>query len=290
MPIASLKDVYSAYDEGKVHTQRFLKGASVAGDLHWMDWGYAAGQPAYNARIGTSLAFNPYVAEGNDAIFFPPIPGGEHRHISDVNIRTLAGGTNQASCAFVMYDLLGVYPLIDGDSTDQQDFTNTLTLPRYTTGEGVLAVLVNHVAPIVAAANGSMTYVNSDGDSKTVAIRVALTGQNKIVSAIPTAGGLGALSIPLTSGCKGVRSVTSLTFTAAPGGLYSLYLYKPLMTLNNNDGNLVAVKVWTEKNTFMMNAWNMPRVLDGAHLGFFFMPNGGGRSVALFGDVTFVWG
>jgi hypothetical protein len=62
------------------------------------------------------------------------------------------------------------------------------------------------------------------------------------------------------------------------------------MTLTNNDGNLVAEKIWTEKCSCAHNAWQMPRVYDGAHLGFFFMPNGGARTVSIFGDMTFIWG
>ncbi len=290
MPIASLKDINDAYDEGRVHTQRFFKNASTSGDLQWIDWAFASGQPAYDARIGTGLSFNPFIASRNDAVFFPSIPGTMERRLKDVNLRTLASGTNQVVCSCVLYDLLGVYPLIDGDSTDEQFLDSTQPLPRYATGDGVLAVLVNHVSPMIGACNGLMTYTDSDNNDKIVDIRVALTGQNKVVTAIPTNGALGAINIPLGTGSKGVKRINSITFTTTPGGLYAIYLIKIITTINNCDGNAVSQKVWTGKDMCLHNAWNMPRIYDGAHLGFFIMPNGSGRTVSMFGDMTFVWG
>lgn len=289
MPITCLRDINESYNEGRVHTQRFFKNASTTGDLQWIDWAFASGQPAYDARIGTAGQFNPIVAAKNDAIFFPPIESGQHRHIVGLNVRTLAGGTSQAVCSMILYDLLGVYPLIDGDSTDEQIMDNSSPLPRYASGEGVLAVMVNHVSPMISAANGSMNYTDDAGASKTTAIRVALTGQNKVVTANAATGGLGGFGIPLESGSKGIRSVDSVTFTGAPGGLFAIYMVKPIVTILNNDGLLTNLKVFTEKCLCSHNGWNMPRIYDGAHLGFFMMPNGGKRSISVFGDATFVW-
>lgn len=66
--------------------------------------------------------------------------------------------------------------LIDGDSTDPQEFDNTLTLPRYTDGNGLRLVLVNHVAPAGASlaltmamdGNGNITLTGSGGLSMIV--------------------------------------------------------------------------------------------------------------------------
>ena len=290
MTIRNLGDVYSAVDAGRIHIQRFYKTASTTGDGQWIDWAYASGQPAYDARIGTALAFNPFVASRNDAIYFPGIDSAHERRILEITLHTIAGGASQATLSAQVYDLLGVYPLIDGDSTDEQLLDNALTLPRYADGAGVVAVLVNHVAPMLAAANGVMTYVDAAGVDRTSSIRVALTGQNKAASAIAGGGGAGA-ACPLGMGTVGggVRRINSIQFAAAPGGLFAVYLLKPLMTIHNNDGLLTAEKTPTEK-AFTASGLRMPRVYDGAHLGFFIMPNGGGRSVSMFGDITFIWG
>lgn len=290
MAIRSLSDVYSAFDAGRVHVQRFYKTASTTGDGQWIDWSYASGQPAYDARIGTALAFNPFVAARNDAIHFPGIGAGQERRILEVTLHTIAGGTNQATLSAQLYDLIGVYPLIDGDSTDEQILDNSNPLPRYADGSGIVAVLVNHVAPMLAAADGVMTYVDANGAPQSHAIRVALTGQNKVASAVAGGGGNGAAcSLGMSALGGGVRQINSIQFSAAPGGLFAIYLIRPLMKIHNNDGLLTAEKTPTEKS-FANAGLNMPRVYDGAHLGFFVMPNGGGRSVSMFGDVTFIWG
>jgi hypothetical protein len=290
MPIRSVSDVLEAHGAGRVHTQRFLKNSGTTGDGQWHDWSYASGQPGYDARIGVAGQFNPFVAVKNDAIYFPPIEAGQERHLTDITLTTIASGTNQSSVDAVLYDILGVYPLIDGDNTDQQSFDNTLTLPRYSSGEGVFPVLVNHVAPVLAVANGTMNYINSIGNPKSVAIRVVNTGQNKVCSAVPDSSSAAALVMPLASGCRGARSVTSVTFTQPPGGLMCIYLMRSLATITNLDGRLVADKIFTEKSLLTQNGWSMPRIYDGAHLGFFVRPNGGGRSFTMFGTLTFVWG
>ena len=183
MSIRSLSDTNSAYDDGRFHVQRFYKANNTAvADGRWIDWAYAAGQPAYDSRIGTAGKFNPYVAARNDAIWFPDIPSGMHRHMKRIVLRTQASGTNQATTDAILYDLLGVYPLIDGDSTDAQDFTNDDPLPRYADGVGIFPVLVNHVAPALAAATGTMVYDDHTGAERTTPIGVSLAVQNTVAS------------------------------------------------------------------------------------------------------------
>lgn len=291
MPIRTIKDIIDAYDEGRCHSQRFLKNASTTGDGQWIDWAYASGQPPYDARVGSPNVFTPQIAVKNDAIWFPAINSDQHRHLIGIDLRTLAGGTNQIILNTIVYDLLGVYPMIDGDSTDLQDMDNTATLPRYATGIGVEAVMVNHIAPLVSAGNGTMVYTSANLGEKTVTFRVDATGQNKVVSGIGTTGGVGtALTMRRASGCKGVLNIKSITFGTAVGGLYAIYLIKPLTTIVNNDGMAVAEKIFTEKSLLHQNGFLMPRIYDGAHLGFFLMPNGGARTISMFGQFNFIWG
>jgi hypothetical protein len=290
MPIRSISDVLAAHDAGRVHTQRFFKNAGTTGDGQWHDWAFASGQPGYDARIGVAGQFNPFIATKNDAIYFPDIPAGQHRHLSEITLRTLAGGASQVTLDGVLYDLLGVYPLVDGDSTDPQEFDNSLLLPRYSTGESIFPVIVNHVAPVIANANGTLNYTNSDGVSKSAAFTLFAAGQNKVCSAAFGSNAACSITLPLASGDIGVRSIQSVQFAAAPGGLFSIYLVRSLTTIQNNDGRAVAEKIFTEKQLCQLNAWHMPRIYDGAHLGFFIRPNGGARSFSMFGTATFIWG
>lgn len=290
MAVRCLADVNAAYDDGRWHMQRFYKSTGTAGDGHWHDWSYAAGQPGYDARIGAVGEFNPYVATKNDAIWFPGIAESHERHLARITLCTVASGTGQLTLDGVLYDLLGVYPLIDGDSTDEQTFTNAAPLPRYADGVGVFPVLVNHVSPIVSAANLTYKFLDTEDVEQTVSAGVHLTGQNRVCSGITGTTAAGAISLPIAS-AHGCKAITSLTFTAAPGGLFAVYLVKPITTIQNCDGSSAAAKIATEKDVFCMDSMRLPRIYDGAWLGFFLRPNGSARTISsVFGNATFIWG
>lgn len=296
MPIRSVSDVLAAYEAGRVHSQRFFKGSLVnVADVQWQDWSFAPGQPAYDARVGVAGRFNPYVATRNDAVWFPDIEPGQHRYLSEVTLRTEVSGTGNNLADAVVYDLVGVYPLVDGDSTDVQVLENDLPLPRYVDGAGVFPVLVNHVAPMIVAAPGLLTYLDHSGVERTTPFRAALTGPGRVCSAPDngSAAGAGALSLPLGGGARGVRAVTAVQFTAPPGGLFSVYLYRPLTTTANSSvgSRGASGKVATVRQSLGSNAWHMPRVHDGAHLGMFLRLGNGGRAFSsVFGSMEFVWG
>ena len=294
MPILTLADTNAAYEQGRVHVQRFYKGNNTTiKDGFWQDWSFAAGQPAYDARIGVAGAFNPFIATGNDAIYFPEVANEHDRRLKGVVLASTAGGTGQSSLNVIVYDLLGVYPLIDGDSTDVQEFDNALTLPRYASGQGVFPVLVNHIAPVTSSGAGILTYVDTNDTEQNTDFGVALGTAGNVVSAVTNsvvAGSQGSLSMP-TKNSPGVKAIKSIQFTAPPSGLLCIYMVKPLVTLSNNDGALLADKVATEKFLAMQNGWHYPKVEDGAWLGMFTMPNGSSRTVAsMYGYFEFIWG
>ena len=296
--IGTQSALQSAYDEGRFHTQRFIKtGAGQANDTKWQDWAFQAGQPAYDARIGPVAAFVPVVAVKNDAFYFPPIPAGQQRMLHKLTIRPQASNASQATIDFVLYDLVGYYPLLDGDSTDPQDMDNTLTLPRYESGEGLRLVMVNHVSPATAAGQMLLEYTDSNDVDQTITLGIPNNGQNTVCSGIDTATttGLGALTLSLGGGVTGVKRVNRVTYLTPPGGLHCIYVIKPLAQFQHyHDALLQAdtsgVKAAMEIDFALKDGWRMPIIKDGAHLSFFYRPNGGGRTCTFFGDATFVWG
>jgi hypothetical protein len=292
MAIVSAKDIADAFADGRVHTQRFLKNAGLAGDGQWQDWAYASGQPAYDARIGDALTATPIVATRNDAIYFPPISGTQERRLLEMRCYTTAGGTGQLTVSYELYDLLAVYPLIDGDNTDPQAMDNTAPLPRYTDGVGVRAVLVNHVAPgITAGCATNITYTDSDDTQRTVTVYTTTDGLGKAAWTQNAAGtgAMGDLYLPCDG--PGVKQIDELTFTTAPGGLWAIYLVAPLARMDWQGGiAAVTQTLMVEKSLCTQDSFNLPRIYDGAHLGFFYMPNGSARTVATFGSATFAWG
>ncbi len=287
MAIRSLSDLNAAFDAGKFHVQRFQKNAGTAHAKIWADPTFASGQPAYDAHVGSPATFTQCVAQKNDAIFFPGIAAGEERYLVEAQM-----WSNQATyngpISVVFFDLLGYYPLIDGDSTDEQAFDNTLTLPRYADGVGVFPVMVSHVAPAVQNGVANITYTDSDGVSQSCTIDVPNNGQNLVCSGSRTTAGATSctISMALNDGIKGVRSIDSLTYTTPPGGLHCIYMVRVLGSMVLGD-NLVCA----EKNFVTRKAFNPPRIHDGAWIGWFDMLATGttARTVAWFGNFTFAW-
>ena len=285
-----MRDVVSAFDEGRVHTQRFTKANGTSGDGQWLDWSYASGQPAYDARIGDALTFTPFVAQGNDAIFFPPAPGMDRR-ILELNIVNIASGIDQLFTEFQLYDLIGVYPLIDGDNSDVQTLDNTQAFPRYADGAGVRAVLVNHIAPAIGASDMIVEYQNTSGATKSTTWRTTTFGQNKVCYTIPGGTASGPLYCAMADADDGFTQINSVQLTSAPGGLWAIYIVKPLGYFASRTGQAGANRqATTELNFALHQGWRMPKVLDGAWLGLFYAMQGGTRAASLYGNMTFIWG
>lgn len=282
-----LSDVLDAYEAGRVHTQRFQKNAGTAHALQWADCTFASGQPGYDARVGPAGSFTPAIASRNDAIYFPPILSGQERYLASSTFWARLASFN-AEGSLVIFDLLGYYPLIDGDSTDDQALDNTLPLPRYTSGEGVGIVVVNHIAPQLQAGTMTLTYTDQSNVQNTITVRVPNQGQNLVCSGQDAVSlNTTTITLPLANGSRGVKRIDSVTFSTAPGGLFCFYLVKLLATSTFAGDNNVA----TEKSYLTQNGCAMPRIYDGAWVGWFDRIGAGtSRTVSWFGDLTFIWG
>lgn len=288
MAIRSLSDIYTAFDAGKFHIQRFQKNAGTAHAKVWADPTFASGQPAYDAHVGTPATFTPCIATRNDSIWFPGIASGEERYLVEAQMYS-AQATFNGPISVVFFDLVGYYPLIDGDSTDTQVFDNTQTLPRYTDGEGVMPVMLCHVAPALQNGLATITYTDSNGAAQTCVVDVPNNGQNLVCSgSYSTMGATSStIAMALNDGVSGVRSINSLTYSTPPGGLHVIYLVKILGSMQLGD-NLVT----GEKSFVTDKGFNPPKIPDGAWLGWFDMLATGttARTVAWWGNFTFVWG
>lgn len=288
MAIRSLSDFNAAFAAGKFHVQRFQKNAGTAHAKVWADPSYASGQPAYDARVGSPLTFTPSIAQKNDAIWFPGIAAGEERYLAEAQMWS-SQATYNGPISVVLFDLLGYYPLIDGDSTDLQECVNDVSLPRYADGVGVQMVLVNHIAPAIQNGLTVINYTDSGDVERTVTVDIPNNGQNLVCSGCRTTAGAASstVHIPLGGGAKGVKRINSIQHTTAPGGLHCIYLVRILGSMVLGD-NLVCA----EKNFIAEKAFAPPRIYDGAWLGWFDMLATGttARTVAWFGNFTFVWG
>jgi hypothetical protein len=268
--------IVAAVEQGRVHTQRFLKNPSATTGARWTDSAFASGQPAYDPRIGTALTFKPETGTCNECIYTGHAPS--EKHLFSTTLRADGAG---GPISILLLDLLGYYPLIDGDSTEFQPFDNTLTLPRCTDGSGVLPVLVSSVAPAIVTTPATIVYTDANGVSQTsppFGVATSSTPGQVLNTPASTGATPGGLAIPLNSSTYGVRSVDGIQYTNAPGGLQSLYLIRPIATFTCNGDRFLA----TER-TFP----NCPVIPDGTAFSLFFYQQAS-SATSFFGHFTFI--
>lgn len=120
--------------------------------------------------------------------------------------------------------------LVGNVATVQTTGLPTAALPRYTSGEGVMAGLIVYTAIGATATTVTINYTNQAGTSGRVST-ATLIGS----SVTSPAGSF--LPIPLANGDTGVRSVQSVTLLATTGtaGNMGVVLYRPLQMIALND-------------------------------------------------------
>jgi len=277
--------VNEAFNEGRFHTQRFIKiNAQVPAPNTFLEWGPVTGHPMASARVGNPLDFTPLVGSANNSIYFPPIPSTSRRYLASATFRA----DNNCAYSVLIGDLLGYYPIISGDSTDTQTFNNTLSLPRYQNGQGVIASLVSNVSITTSTGSAEVTYVDSnDVTCKSYFRTINLGLQSAILNVSNTVGagstGLGIPADPISSG-SGIKRVVDITYTVSPGGIQAIYLWKPLATIVFNSDSTLS----REKDFMSHNGMSAPIILDGAYLNVFFQGSNFNQG-RFFGDLTFIW-
>lgn len=186
---------------------------------------------------GQSPRFAPYDATMQGCIWPGDlISGTATKHLLTMSAQT--AGATTVPITLLLVDLLGCYARIDGNVGTPLTLANTLTLPRYTTGAGVMAYSV--VAPATTGAtahNCLMTYtnqanVNTRNLPQTVAATVSAVNSH-IYHTGTAANNIGPF-LPLQAGDTGIRSVQTWQQSAANGTastFTNLVLAKPIMEL-----------------------------------------------------------
>ena len=186
---------------------------------------------------GQSPRFAPYNANQQGCIWPGDLTGGTAtKHLLTMSAQT--AGATTVPITLLLVDLLGSYARIDGNTGSALTLANTLTLPRYTDGTGVMAYSV--VAPATTGAsahNVVMNYTNQSNVNnrnlpQTVAATVSAVNSH-IYHSGTAANNIGPF-LPLQAGDTGIRSVQTWQQTAANGTastFTNLVLCKPIMEL-----------------------------------------------------------
>lgn len=224
--------IEAAVDDGRTWLSTFRKAVTTTATVsgQWFDYSYVGGNPIPNYYAAAPL--EAAVLDAAKGIIVPRMATGETQWLHRWQVMTAASSatsTTNSNQTLCLLDYLLFYPFVDMDAAgEDQSLTQTVTLPRYTTGEGVQMMCVAQ-APTVGGGRFTISYVDSDGNAQVTESLFcgAAQGAGAIVNATGNAAGLTPF-VPLGIGVKGVREVTSVNFSVANGGLMAVVLVKPL--------------------------------------------------------------
>ena len=278
---ANVAQLAAADAAGRTHACSLRKvpsQASVAGG--WADLSMAAGNPKPQYYAATPLAAA--VLDGFDGIFHGDAKTPASKHLTAIGLVT---PTAAMVGRYILCDYLMFYPFVDGDSLDIQVMDNTVTLPRYTDGDGVMVMAVAS-APTTGGGAFTFDYVDQAGVARTSpVINCNTTAANiaALVTAQQAVAAGGQYFLPLTGGSTGVRSITSAACTSASGGLVALVLVKPLLEIVVRE-----IDTMNEIECVRMRP-GAPRIYDGAYLNLIANPAGSIAAGQLAGYAKFAW-
>ncbi len=283
--ITGIKQLVDAELDGKErrYTWRKTPSQTTTAGL-WFDLSMSPGRPVPKYWFDAPPAIAKQVTYSADG-------GLEHGggvSPSEKYLRLTTGIATAATAlplTLILCDYLLYYPSIDDSVLDEQVMDNTVTLPRYTDGDGVQAIAVS-VAGRTGGQSFYFTYTNQDGVtdrvSKTVVQNSAAALGTIVTSSTATNGG-GNPFIGLQDGDTGIRSIDSVVMLGADVGLFTLILVKPLGT-----SVIREITAPAEKDYFMESA-TIPRIYDDAYLSFLALPQGTLAATALMGDIKTIW-
>ena len=288
----------NAPDSGRVHVTTFRKAvasaATVANDF--IDYTYFSGNPVANFYASTPMEAA-YV-ESNRGINIPNISGQFLKSLTVMSAASSATGTTNQNQRLCLADYLLYYPFIDTDAVgEQQDTIATNALTRYTDGQGVMMMAVGQSA---SSAIGTFTvrYTNSAGvagRTSQATFTKIISGGGTLVSSSTNAVAGSHPFVGLQAGDTGVRSVESVTFTAAGGGLMAIVLVKPLFHFYSTQecrrtttGNLESYGAASQFESVIHR--NPVEIKQGAILGVIGLGNAGSlASSILAGTLETIW-
>ena len=286
MALNRLRDfVDEGYEKGKYWTTTFRKVPAIAATAGmWVDLSMAPGNPTPNYYIGDEKVSTIPTDWYKKGIFHGGAVSPEIKYLHKITMLGTAAAV--APAPYLLCDYLMYYPLIDMDSTDEQVLTNSVTLPRYTTGEGVRAILVA-TNPYVGGATFQIKYTNHAGVADRVS-QITTTNTSANIATLVNSNTAGLTNrmafIEMQYGDRGIRSVQSITFFNPNGGLAVLVLLKPIATLMTREPTAFA------EFDFVKDKPSLPVIQDGAYLNLLVMPSATVAAVPTIGEATFVWG
>lgn len=286
MALSGIRQLVDAELEGRSRRYTWRKTPSQTTTAKvWFDLAMSPGNPPPKYWFDAPPAVAKAVSQSTDGgIFHGANTSPQSQYLRLITAQTAT--VTSLPLTLILCDYLLYYPSIDDSTTDPQILDNSITLPRYTDGEGVQVIAIS-VAGRTGGQTFSFSYTNSDGVSGRTSQTVQQNTSAAIGSVVTSGGATNLCSgnpfIGLQAGDTGVRSIESVTMNGADVGLFTLILVKPLAQ--------TAIKEITapyEKDFFLLSS-QVTEIKDDAYLNFLCLPQGTLAATALIGDLKVVW-
>jgi len=285
MGLRTIGEVINCELEGRVRNYIWRKTPSQATTLGiWFDVSMSPGKPEPKYWFDAAPLTAKAIYQSSDGgLYHGPNVSPSEKYLR--TITTHASVVTALPMNAILCDYLLYYPTTDDGTTDEQVMDNTVTLPRYTDGNGVQILAVT-VGPRTGGQKFTITYTNSDGiagrvtsgtTQNTSTVLGSVTGSNTatINASNPFIG--------LQGDDKGVRSIESITMLGSDVGLMSLILVKPLVQTQFREATVPYEK------DFLIPTSDLIRIYDNAFLSFICLPLGTLAATTLRGDLKVIW-
>lgn len=284
MPLNTIGEVVNCELEGRVRNYIWRKTPSQATTAGiWFDLSMSPGMPVPKYWFDAAPLTAKAIYQSTDGGLYHGADVSGEKYLR--SITTQANASTALPMNAILCDYLLYYPTTDDGTTDEQLMDNTITLPRYTDGDGVQILAVT-----VGARTGGQTFTVNYTNSNGVAGRVASATTQNTSTALGSITGSNTATINasnpfigLQSGDSGVRSIESVTMQGVDVGLMSLILVKPLVQTCFRE-----ITVPYEKD-FLIPTMDLIRIYNNAFLNFVCLPGGTLAATVLRGDLKVVW-
>lgn len=285
MSLANYRQLIKAELDGKSrrYTWRKTPSQTTTAGL-WFDLSMSPGMPPPKYWFDATPLIAKQASQSSDGGLFH----GANVSPADKYLRLITSKANVATAlplTLYLCDYLLYYPSIDEGTTDAQLMDNTVTIPRYTTGEGVQAVAIS-VAGRTGGQQFSFTYTNSAGISGRQGQTVTQNTSTAIGTVVSSATATQNSANPflgLQAGDSGIRSIDSVTMLGLDVGLFSIVLVKPIAQTT-----IKEITAPFEKD-LLIYSQSLPKIYDDAFLNFLCLPQGSLAATLLDGDIKVIW-
>lgn len=296
----NVRQLADSFDAGKTWISTYRKAVSASATVsgQWFDYSYASGNPIPNYYAASPL--EAATLEADKGIILPRMSGEKlflHRW-SAMSAASSATSVTNANQALVLMDYLMFYPFVDMDAAgEDQVMSQTVSLPRYESGEGLEMIIVAQ-SNTIGGGRFNVTFTDSNDTQFATGSMFCATSQSAgaLVHASGAAQGLVAF-VPKPAGAVGVKQIDSVNFSVANGGLCAVVIVKPLQTMWLREESRRTVSGTVEsfgdaaEHETMRTRGGIVEIKDGAFLGIIGRgSNGSLASSVLTGTIETVWG